>query len=304
MKKVLVTGASGFIGRQCIPLLLDRGYEVHALYSKTKIPFAKDVIQHPINLLDVTKIEPLIKKISPSHLLHLAWNAIPGLYWTTNENIDWLQASLQLVKSFNTHGGKRAVFAGTCAEYDWNDGFCSEEKTLLNPSTLYGKCKASLYKELQQQKLNFAWGRIFFLYGPHEHEKRLVPTVINCLLNNQIAKCSHATQKRDFLHVKDVADAFVTLLESSLQGAINIGSGIDLPIKDITTKIGKILNLETLIEYAPKPAILTEPMILKPCTLRLFNELKWRPKINLDNGLNETIQWWKSQYIQDSNSNM
>ena len=295
MKKILVTGASGFIGRHCIPLLLDKGYEVHALYSKTKIPFAKEVIHHQINLLDVSTLDPLIKKITPSHLLHLAWNATPGTYWTTEENSAWLQVSLQLIKCFNSHGGKRAVFAGTCAEYDWNDGFCSEEKTLLNPSTLYGKCKASLYQELQKQELNFAWGRIFFLYGPNEHEKRLVPTVINSLLNNQIAKCSHATQQRDFLHVKDVADAFVTLLESSLQGAVNIGSGIDLPIKDITTKIGNILNRENLIEYAEKPAILTEPMILKPCTFRLFNELNWRPKINLDQGLTETIHWWKNQ---------
>jgi len=213
MKKVLVTGGNGFIGRHCLPLLLDQGYEVHIVDLTFVEEKNSDVQWHKANLLDPGQVSRLMAQVQPTHLLHLAWYAVPGKFWTCVENFRWVQASLDLLQAFVSHGGHRVIMAGTCAEYDWKYGFCSEGMTPLLPATLYGACKHSLQVMMdafsRQTGLSSAWGRVFFLYGPYEHSERLVSSVIRSVLKGDPALCSHGNQIRDFLHVEDVASAFV-----------------------------------------------------------------------------------------------
>jgi len=198
MKKVLVTGATGFIGQYCLPLLLERGFEVHAVTSKDLDEAESDIYWYRADLLDSEQAKRVMAKVKPSHLLHLAWHTVPGEYWTSTENLRWVQASLDLLQNFVSHGGYRVVMAGTCAEYDWKWGFCSEDTTPLTPETLYGVCKHSLQSMLdafsKQTGLSSAWGRIFFVYGPHEHPGRLVSSVIRSVLKGEPAHCSHCKQ--------------------------------------------------------------------------------------------------------------
>ena len=186
MKTVMLTGASGFIGNHCIPLLLKHGYEVHALTSGKTPQSDRRVSWHSVNLLEPDQVHNAIESICPTHLLHFAWYTKPGLYWSAKENIQWLQASLNLVQEFSAVGGKRIVSAGTCAEYDWRFGYCSEDVTPLKPQTLYGISKQSFQiiaqEILKSADISNAWGRIFFLYGPYENQSRLVPSIINALL--------------------------------------------------------------------------------------------------------------------------
>src|SRR5205814_8609289 len=188
MKKVLVTGATGFIGRQSLSPLLARGYEVHAVTSRREpAGESPQVIWHSADLLDRRKVNTLLAKVATTHLLHFARYAAPGKYWTSPENLNWVQASLDLIRAFKKNGGSRLVAAGTCAEYQWG-GFepLSEFGTLAKPATLYGVCKHALQLMLAaygaQEMLSVAWGRIFFLYGPHEHKSRLVASAIGSLL--------------------------------------------------------------------------------------------------------------------------
>jgi nucleoside-diphosphate-sugar epimerase len=116
MKNVMLTGASGFIGRHCIPLLIENGYEVHAFTSRKNAHDDQKVTWHTIDLLDPEQVHTLMKSICPSHLIHFAWYTVPGKYWSALENIQWLQASLNLVQEFSVGGGERMVGAGTCAE--------------------------------------------------------------------------------------------------------------------------------------------------------------------------------------------
>ncbi|OAD21866.1 CDP-4-dehydro-6-deoxy-D-gulose 4-reductase [Candidatus Thiomargarita nelsonii] len=118
MKKVLLTGATGFIGQHCPALLLTQGYEVHAIYSRIAGEAHPNVHWHKVDLLAPMQIARLIDSIRPTHLLHLAWYAIPGKYWTSSENFRWVQASLTLLQEFARRCGQRVVMAGTCAEYD------------------------------------------------------------------------------------------------------------------------------------------------------------------------------------------
>lgn len=297
MKKVLVTGATGFIGRHCLPLLLEKGYEVHAVSSKKVETTLLETHWHQANLLEPTQVNELMAKIQPSHLLHFAWYAVPGKYWTSLENFRWVQGSLDLLSAFAQYGGKRVVMAGTCAEYNWDYGYCSEWVTPLVPATVYGICKHSLQTMLdafaKETGLSAAWGRIFFVYGPHEHPSRLVPSVIHSLLKGEPVLCSHGNQVRDFLYVEDVANAFVTLLESDVAGAINIASGVPVTLKDIIYKIAKQFNRVELIQLGTIASSMNEPVLLVANITYLKNELGWMSNNNLREGLERTINWWK-----------
>lgn len=224
MKRILITGASGFIGRHCVPLLLKKGYEVHAVGRRTTGVEVTGAHWHAADLLDAKQMEGLVADVKASHLVHFAWYSVPGEYWTSHENLRWVQASLELLRLFARHGGERVVMAGTCAEYDWNYGYCSEGFTPLSPRTLHGVCKHSLERIVTSYAalagISAAWGRIFSLFGPHEHPSRLVPSVIYSLLRREQVNCSHGNQIRDYLYVEDVASAFVALLESTLQGGL------------------------------------------------------------------------------------
>lgn len=301
MKKVLVSGATGFIGRQCLPLLLSKGYQVHAVASKKIIQTASGLSWHQANLLDFSQIYPLIAKLQPTHWLHLAWNAVPGKYWTSPENFRWVQASLELLQAFAQNGGQRVVMAGTCAEYDWQYGYCSEQITPLSPNTVYGTCKHSLQSMLaafaRQTGLSYAWGRIFFVYGPFEHPQRLVPTVIRCLLQAEPARCSHGNQIRDFLYVTDAADALVSLLDSQVLGAVNIASGFPVTLKDIIYQIASQINRPDLIELGAIPAAANEPPLLVADVRRLTEEVGWQPKVTIEAGLEQTITWWQKELM-------
>jgi nucleoside-diphosphate-sugar epimerase len=136
MKRVLVKGAKGSIGRQCLPLLLTKGYEVHAVSRHDIEQNLPGIVWHDCNLLDPGCPGHLVAQIGPEYLLHLACCAVPGKFWKSPENTEWVRVSLDLFYAFEEAGGKRLMAAGTCAEYVGNAGECDKEKTPLLPSTL------------------------------------------------------------------------------------------------------------------------------------------------------------------------
>jgi len=298
MKRVLITGANGFIGRHGLPLLAARGYEVHAVYLKGDKVNGAQAHWHQADLLDSSKVSQLILKVRPTHLLHLAWFATPGEFWNSPENLRWVQSSLGLLQDFAINGGQRVVMAGSCAEYDWSDGYCQEGVTPLTPATLYGASKHALQCILDafapQAKISAAWGRVFFLYGPHEHPDRLVSYVARSLLRREPAHCSHGKQVRDFLYVEDVADAFVTLLDSDVSGPVNIASGEAITLKEVIFKVADLLDGHSLVQLDSVPPGENEPELVVANVDRLVKDVGWSPSWGLERGLNETISWWKA----------
>lgn len=304
-KKVLVTGATGFIGRHSLIPLIARGYEVHAVSFKAHNELAAEntlpesVTWHKANLLSSANVENLISTTRPDNLLHFAWEATPGTYWTSHENLRWVQASLNLLEEFVRWGGSRVVIAGSCAEYDWNYGYCSESLTPKTPATLYGTCKHALHLMVEafaaKQGFSQAWGRLFYLYGSHEHPKRLVASVIRSLMQGKTARCSHGEQIRDYLHVADAAEAFVRLLTSDVSGAVNIASGQPVAVKRIVATIGEKLNRSDWIEWGALPVPPNEAPLIVANTERLKQEVGWSPRYNLDAGLDHAIQWWQAE---------
>jgi nucleoside-diphosphate-sugar epimerase len=297
MKRVLLTGATGLIGRHCLPTLLAHGYEVHTVSTRAAPTYPPGIHTHQADLLDPGQVAALLERVQPSHLLHLAWYTQPGAYWSALENIRWVQASLGLLQAFVAHGGRRVVAAGSCAEYDWDYGYCTEGITPLRPATLYGKAKHALQllqdAFAEQAQISAAWGRLFFLYGPHEYPERLTAAVTRALLHGQPARCSHGNQIRDFLYVQDAADALVALLASDVRGAVNIGSGTPIALKQIIYGIADLLAQRSLVQLGALPAPAADPPLLVANTDRLANEVGWRPAYDLERGLEQTVRWWK-----------
>jgi len=306
--RVLVTGAGGFIGRWSVPGLLASGFAVHAVlapHSAPPVPAAlAGAALHRADLLDAAAAGDLIRQVRPSHLLHFAWIAIPGIYRQSEDNYRWLAASRTLLEAFLRAGGARAVIAGSSAEYAAGAGLCVERQSALADDgaaavTPYAQCKLALYRDLlaasRSAGLSAAWGRIFLQFGPAEHPDRLVPAVIRRLLLNQQAPCTHGRQVRSFLHCADVGAAFAALLASDLQGAVNIGSDRSITVAGLAAMIAAQIGRPELLRLGALPAPAAEPAVLVPDVRRLRGELGWTPRFDLAGGLADTIAWWRRE---------
>jgi nucleoside-diphosphate-sugar epimerase len=298
-KVVLLTGASGFIGRHCVAPLIARGFEVHAVSSKGTADGMPGVHWHQGNLLEPGAARAVLAEVKPSHLLHLAWFVVPGKLITSPENYNWVRASMELVQEFAAAGGKRLTTCGSGYEYDWRYGFCNEQLTSQLPNTVYGACKQALNLMTENfaatANLSSAWGRVFFLYGPHEHPQRLVSSIILSLLRGEPAKSSHGRQIRDYMHVQDVADGLVTLLDSEVRGTVNVSSGRATQIRDIVLTLGSLLGRPELIQLGALPARANDAPMVVGDNGRISAELGWNPQYELDTGLKHTIDWWRAQ---------
>ena len=306
MKTAVVTGATGFIGRGSLQPLLERGFEVHAVSSRQTDPDTNPgVYWHQHDLLDAATAEALMAQLTPTHLLHLAWYATPGLFWQSPANLDWVGASLRLLRAFGAHGGQRAVLAGTCAEYAWDERtVCSETETPCNPATLYGTSKHALRliaeRYATQAGVSLAWGRVFFVFGPHEDPARLGGSVAAALVRGEKALCSDGRQLRDFLYSEDLADAFVALLDSSVEGAVNMASGQTTPIRGLVEALASAAGRPDLPQFGGRATPDGEPLELLADVARLRDEVGWSPPAGLERRAGDTIAWWRRELAESA----
>jgi len=299
VKRVLVTGAGGFIGRHALAPLVQRGYEVHAVRRSRSGPGEPAVVWHAADLLEPGAAESLCALVRPTHLLHLAWYTEPDLYWRSLENLRWVEASSSLLRAFAAAGGGRVVGAGTCAEYDWEAAArCDERSTPVRPATLYGACKAALAMIQQahapEAGMSQAWGRLFFLYGPDEHPTRLVASVATALLQGREARCTSGEQRRDFLNAADAAGAFAALLDSTVEGPVNIASGESVPVSHVVARIAALAGNPGLVRLGARPTPAGEPAEIGAAVERLRDEVGWRGRRSLEEGLAEVVAWWRA----------
>jgi UDP-glucuronate decarboxylase len=301
--KVLLTGATGFIGSHAARLLVRNGCAVYAVIRPGSdtwriADIAASLRTVNCDLQSAGEVDANLRTIRPDVCVHLAWGGMPGKAATGLENLDSLSASLNLVRGLAEVGCRRIVAAGTCFEYDTDEGRLSEISP-TRPRGLYGASKLALYNVLAQLSGDFdmrcAWLRFFYLYGPFEDERRLVPSVILSLLSNRTAKVTPGEQVRDYLHVEDAAAALWAALESDLAGAINVGSGVPVTVREMVSRLGALLGRAELIEFGGLPYRDGDPMCVYADGGRLVEGTAWRPRFDLDGGLRETIEWWRGR---------
>jgi nucleoside-diphosphate-sugar epimerase len=296
--RVLVTGASGFLGGHCLGPLVERGFDVLALYherSPRDVPGVRWICGDVMNR---DAMRTIFDEHKPKGLLHLAWFVEPGKLISDPSNLSWVSASLDLVRAFREGGGERCTISGSCYEYDWRFGYCVEDVTPCEPDTLYGAAKDSLRRAFlsycNASGLSGSWGRAFFLYGPRENPSRLVSSVIISLLKGSPAKSSHGLQVRDYLHVQDVADGMVALFASQARGAYNIAANSATTIREIVELLGTITGRGDLLQIGALPARANDAPLVLGDGRRMLSESGWRPRLTLEAGLSATVDWWRT----------
>ena len=292
--KVLLTGATGFIGSHVARELVREGHEVHALVQPEIDRGRITDIESSLRFIQDDLLDPAFTlPSSPFDLcIHLAWYVEPGKYLHAPQNKNWVQASLRLARALKDAGCRRFIAAGTCFEYATSDP-PQRESTPTEPSTPYVQSKLELFHALPSVGIDFAWVRFFYLYGPDEDPRRLMPVVINLLRRGQEAKLVTGDRIRDYLHIEDVASAVCAVAQSKLTGAVNIGSGVPVTVRDIALKIGELLDGVDLIKLGALPYAANEPLHLLADNTKLREGTGWKPRYDLESGLRQTIDWWK-----------
>ncbi len=298
--KVLVTGASGFIGSHVCRALLDAGCEVGALTRANAIPPRLADIANQLRFIsgsiyDMSETGPVLKAWRPDACLHLAWYVEPGKCLEAPENLLALNASLELIKILGEAGCAHIVTAGTCAEYDTEQGWLNEN-SLTRPETLYAATKLSLSMIGQQiaksYDMAFAHARVFYVYGPYEDRRRVVPGLIATLLSGGTFKATKGAQVRDYLHVHDVASALVTLVRQEAQGLVNIASATPVSIRQLMEAVGSVMDQPDHIHYGAVPCRAWDPCVIVGDNARL-RAMGWEPAYTLETGLRQTVEWWR-----------
>ncbi|WP_171238989.1 NAD(P)-dependent oxidoreductase [Ruegeria sp. HKCCA5763] len=286
MARVLLTGATGLIGKAAISALAASGCEVIALSRRGPVDAAHQTL--PCDLLNAQEVSAAVRQARASHLLHLAWHDGPKDRWVSPANLDWMAASLHLVRAFAEAGGERAVCAGSCAEYDWSIPELTEASP-LRPCTLYGAAKAGTGMALCAAQdtlgLSLVWARIFFVFGPGEPPGRLLGDLITNLKAGNPADCTDGVQQRDFLHVDDLARALSVLLNSDVSGPVNVASGAAIAVRDLISEVAAQLDRSDLIRLGAITRHPDDPARLAADVTRLRQEAGFTPRYDLQSAV-------------------
>jgi nucleoside-diphosphate-sugar epimerase len=313
VSRVLVTGASGFLGAHVLAPLTQAGHEVHAL-THGAVPTQAgdlgrqggDVVWHRADLTGPLGAEAVIADIAADGLVHMAWYVVHGDYRRAPENVLWVEATLRLLRGFAAAGGRRAVLAGTCAEYEWSSLEPYREiatplapPTPLAPATLYGTAKHATQLVstafAAEVGLELAWGRIFIPYGPGEAGGRLLASVTRALLAGAPAPVTDGAQVRDFMYVQDVARAFAAILDSPAQGAINVASGEGRSVRELIELAASETGRPELVQWGAVPQREGEPARLVADVTRLQSEIGFAASVGLQEGVARTVEWLRRE---------
>lgn len=285
MKKILLTGSSGLIGQEVVDNLLKNNFDVYAISRRT-FPSSKNLHYIKLDLFDTEGTNNLVFKLKPEYLLHLAWLST-GLF---NDNIhfNFLASSINLVNQFILSGGKRLVIAGTYAEYGNNNSLLTE-KTETDPQNVYAMCKDFLNKivsyQCKKNNISYSWGRVFSAFGLESDNRRLTGDILHKLKDNKEVVIKNGNLIRDYIYNKDVAAAFVSILNSEIEGNINICSGKGTSIKDFAILIAKELGKEHLIKIENQLTQQPSKIIGNPS--RLIEEVGYKFNFDLNSAIKD-----------------
>ena len=304
--KILLTGAGGFVGSHVATELLARGHEVRAVRRPGSASEAFAGIAHRVEEVQLdlfganaASLDPLARGVDLC--VHLAWYAVPGKYLAAPENVECVSGSLRLLRALARNGCRRAVFVGSCFEYEFGPEPLREDGP-VQPQSLYAASKLATRLMGEQlariDGIEFAWARLFYLFGPFEDRRRLVPYVVDTLLRGESVDVTQGTQVRDFLHVADVASALVALALSQATGVVNVGSGRPVTVRQVVSTLETLIGRPGLVRFGARPDNPTDPPHVTADNRKLVAATGWSPTHDLESGLRHTIDWSRAHLVE------
>lgn len=304
MEKILITGGGGFIGQAVARLAAgEKNWEVYVLSSgRRKNAFMQTYANVRVvtaDLRDPSQCETLIKTVRPNILLHLAWNLEDRGFLHSNNNIQWLEISLRLLRFFEEAGGRYFVFAGSSSEYGERPTPCLENEP-AHPHDLYGISKLSFTDFAKAfcaaKKIQFAGIRYFSVYGPGESRLlHVVPVSINSMLQGKQFICKAPNNVWEYVYIDDAAEATVRVIQKNFCGVVNVG-GDAISMRELFTIMAEqIGNPDVLIfenEDIPGKYLTADTKVLR-------EEIGYTRQTGIRLGLEKTIAWWKLQNMKN-----
>lgn len=267
MIKVLITGATGFVGKQILNSFSGNNANLFPVVrlgkedSVSSLPNVERVISSP-DIFKETESWWAEQCRDIDVVIHAAWYAEPGNYLLSELNMICMVGSLNLARGAAIAGVKRFIGIGTCFEYDLDVGVLSVE-TPIKPLTPYASAKAALYLILSQwlptQSVQLAWCRLFYLFGEGEDDRRFVPYLRKKLENGEIAELTSGTQIRDFLDVREVGRKIASVALGTQIGPINICSGTPITVRQFAEKIADEYGRRDLLDFGKRADNLIDP---------------------------------------------
>ncbi len=289
-KTLLVTGATGLIGKELADPLLKAGFDVHAITIDRDNP-DNGIHWIPGSLFDEAFVGKTLDALRPEYLLNMAW-ATTGDYLVSDINYSFLAAGIHLARRFAAAGGRRAVFAGTCFEYRFRDEPLREDGPLEPGRNNYTFCKNALReiagRIFAAKGVSFGYGRIFYVYGRRENATRLAGRIVENLLHGERVRITAGPLLRDYIYARDIAGAFAALLDSAAEGPVNICTGKAVSIRDFTLAIARRIGRENLVDFEDDCA--NQPPIIVGDNTRLLKEVGFRPAYTVDEAVAEILE--------------
>lgn len=291
--RVLITGASGFIGLALSNNLADSEFKVMAIARSIPVKSHNSITWIKS---DLNSVENYIKEIisfKPEVLIHLAWQDIPD--FSLKKSLHNLNQSTKFISFISEiESCKKILISGSCLEYGNFQGRCLHSDIAL-PTNFFTLAKHSLrlWAEMitNEKSISLGWLRLFYVYGPGQRQDSLIPTIFKCLLDEKVLEVRNPYNANDYIFIDDVIDAFKIATYTPFEsGIFNIGSGVSTSALEVCKYAEKlILNSSTLSQKIEKSfQSLDSEINFWADITNCEKDLKWSPKVSLEEGIERT----------------
>ncbi len=302
--KLLVTGASGFVGAKVAKLALAAGHEVAGVtrpsgQPRRLAPLAGRILPLSVDLRERRALFAAVASFRPDAIIHVAWAGVANsARHDTSQFSENIDAACALVEAGAAAGCK--AFIGTGSQGEYGAGSTMREDSLPQPTTMYGAAKvAALYLTRQlcsQAGMRHAWLRLFSTYGPDDNPGWLIPSLISQMLDGERPQTTLGTQKWDWLHVDDVARGLIAAaVTPTAEGIFNLGSGQPVQVRCAVEMIRDAAAPGMELVFGEIPFRPDQVMHMQANNSRLKAATGWAPQVAFNAGIAETVNWYRAQ---------
>ena len=312
MKRVILTGGTGFVGANLARRLIGAGHEVHLFLRPEHSPWRiaeirKEVRAHELDLRDAESTTQAVRLIRPDWIFHLAtygsYPAQTDVHRMVRTNVF---GTMSLVNACLQTGFEAFINTGSSSEYGWKDHAPREDET-LEPNSDYAVTKASATRFCQDvagsQGVNLQTLRLYSVYGPFEEPSRFIPTLVACGLQKRLPTLANPDTARDFVFVDDVVDAYLMAASTPPResGAIyNVGTGVQTSLREAVEVARRVLDLTVEPVWQTLPARAWDTNIWIADSSRIADGLGWQPRFNFEQGFRATVEWVRQAYVRQA----
>lgn len=291
MEKMLITGATGFVGKNFLECVNREKYEICTVQRGQS---CGEIESCRADLFNLDYVKYVIERVHADILVLFAWNVKSQTYWYSMENHKWVDATIYMAEQFLNQGGKYIVFAGTSASYDYSYGILTEDSKMEHPDSVYGISKlyaSHMLRTLAESNgAKYMEARLFSVFGPYERTGRLITNTIGSLMNDQHVINYKWKLERDYIYIKDAVRAIGHLVDLRAEGVYNISSGRAISIEAIIETIAYCMGKKDLIILSEFDGT-GEYMMIQGNNKKLL-ETGFEFQYSFEEAIKEEIEWF------------